>query len=143
DASGATVGVLEGGELVFHSASGVLAEHAGLRFRRDEQQAVDGLLSGRVVRANDLQRTSGPLAAWRGSGARSAVALPVGRGREIVGVLLVVSSRTDELTEPEIDLLRIVAGTLALLSGPGDEGEGDRSDAFRCSPVPLVLLDLE
>ncbi|MGF1470564.1 MAG: PAS domain S-box protein [Rubrobacteraceae bacterium] len=113
-ADGAVIEMIEGEDLVYHTASGKTKEHLGLRL------GMSSSLSGRCVTRKEILRTDNAKQdprvdqdAVRRTGARSLIVVPLFHRQEIVGVLQVFSTRVEAFCNRDVDTLQLMAGLIA------------------------------
>ena len=114
EADGAVVEMIEGEELVYHTASGNAREHVGLRLY------LSSSISGECVRRKEILRSDDTRqdprvnqAAIRQTGARSLIVVPLYHRQEIVGVLKVFSTRAWAFSNRDVDTLQLMTGLIA------------------------------
>lgn len=112
-ATGATIELVDGEEMVYAATSGSVASFAGLRIRRDKS------LSGLCVRKREVmisEDTSADprvdAATCKKVGAASMIVVPLFRLGQVVGVLKVVSTRVHAFTAYDIETLHLLADLL-------------------------------
>ena len=108
------VEMIEGEELVYHTASGEAREYVGLRLN------LSNSISGECVRRKEILRSDDTVqdprvdqAAIRQTGARSLIVVPLYHRQEIVGVLKVFSTETRAFNNRDVDTLQLMAGLIA------------------------------
>jgi len=113
-AEGAVVTLVDGEEMVFRAASGMVTSHLGLRLNAMTS------LSGRCVRENVLFKCDDAKTddrvdreACRKIGLRSMVVVPLRHSGQAIGVLTVVSSRPNAFTAQDVATLELMAGVLS------------------------------
>lgn len=113
-AAGAVVEQLEGEELVFRAASGLVKAHLGHRLR------IDRSLSGRAVRTGEVLRSDNTEVdpyvdrqAARKIGVGSAIVAPLKHQEKVLGALGVVASTPNAFTDLDVYTLQLMAGFVA------------------------------
>lgn len=113
-AAGAVVEELEGEELVFRAASGMIEDHLGHRLR------VDRSLSGRAVRTGEVLRSNNAeldpyvdRQAARQIGVGSLIVAPLKHQERILGALCVVAETPNAFTDLDVYTLQLMAGFVA------------------------------
>jgi len=113
-AEGAVVTLVDGEEMVFRAASGMVTPHLGLRLNAMTS------LSGRCVRENVLFKCDDAETddrvdreACRKIGLRSMVVVPLRHSGQAIGVFTVVSSRPNAFTAQDVATLELMAGVLS------------------------------
>ena len=113
-ASGSVVEVVDGEDLVYRAASGMIRAHVGLRLPRA------GSLSGRCVEFREVMYSPDTdedprvhRAACQAIGARSMIVVPLLQGSRAVGVIKSVSPRPRAFDDIDEHALRLSAGMLA------------------------------
>ena len=114
DADGAVVEMIEGEDLVYHTASGGARDYLGLRLN------LSSSISGECVRRKEILRSDDTetdprvdQAAVRQTGARSLVVVPLYHRQEVVGVLKVFSTEKQAFCNRDVDTLQLMAGLVA------------------------------
>ncbi|HEU5048162.1 MAG TPA: ATP-binding protein [Rickettsiales bacterium] len=114
NAGGGVIEMLEGDEMVYRAASGVVAPYVGMRIK------ALGSLSGLCVRENTTLRCDNTetdervdKAACRKLGVASMVVVPLTREQQAVGVLKVMSSKVMAFNEEHVTILQLMAGVLS------------------------------
>ena len=114
NAGGATVEMIEGEELVYHTASGSARDHVGLRLQ------LSSSISGECVRRKEILRSDDTSqdprvdpSAIQKTGARSLIVVPLYHRQEIVGVLKVFSEKPHDFDDRDVDTLQLMAGLIA------------------------------
>lgn len=110
-ASGAAIVLAEGEELVYRAGSGAVAPNPGVRLKIDGSLPGECFRSGEILRSDDTEteaRTNRE--SVRQTGIRSMIAVPLHRGREVVGVLKVLSTEPNAFEERDVHTLQIMAG---------------------------------
>ncbi|WP_042167673.1 sensor domain-containing diguanylate cyclase [Paenibacillus gorillae] len=120
DADGSTIEMLAGDEMVYAAVSGTLQPHLGIRIKKN------GSLSGLCVTEKEImyspdtqQDDRVDKAATMRVGARSMVCVPLFDSNTAVGVLKVISGRTDAFSSRDIETLQLLS--LALGSELGKQ----------------------
>ena len=117
-ATGATVELVEGNELLFRAASGTATPYIGQRLPLGTSLSGLCVNTGEVlVSANTEADPRVDLALCRTVGAASMVVVPLRRLDTIIGVLKIVSLQTNAFGTHEIDMLRMMAGLLGAALG--------------------------
>jgi len=113
-ATGAALEIIEGDEMVYRAASGAALPHIGVRLK------INSSLSGLCVQRREIlccdDVETDPrvdLAACRQVGVRSMVVVPLYHGRTVIGVLKVLSSKTQAFGYAEIYTLQLMTRLLA------------------------------
>jgi PAS domain S-box-containing protein len=114
DADGAVIELAEGDWMVYRAASGTAATHVG------ERVAIASSLSGQCVREARLLRCDDSETdprvdreACRRVGVRSMIVVPLRHAGQIVGVLKVLSRRSNIFGIEVADMLELISGLLA------------------------------
>jgi diguanylate cyclase (GGDEF)-like protein len=113
-ATGVTLEVVEGDELVYRAGAGSAEEHVGMRV--DSSRGLPGicLRSGETVRCDDAdndERVDPELCELLG--AKSLVCVPLVHEESVVGVLMTVSSDVRGFHEGDVQTLRLLSGLVA------------------------------
>jgi len=112
-ADGSAVELAEGDEMVYRAATGIVAEHVGLRLRIDGRLSGEAYRTGRILRSDDTE--SDPRVdreATRKIGARSMVLVPLRGPEGTAGVLKVLSARARAFAGRDVAVLRILTGLM-------------------------------
>jgi PAS domain S-box-containing protein len=113
-AGGAAIELVEGDELVYRAATGMVAPHVGLR--RNRAASFSGLCvrSDEVLSCDDADNDPRvDREACRRIGLRSMIVVPLHHQRRAVGVLKVCSSEVRAFNEAHREVLQLMAGLLA------------------------------
>ena len=114
NASGATVEMIEGEELVYHTASGSARDHVGLRLQLSSSISGECVERREILRSDDTsQDPRVDQSAIRKTGARSLIVVPLYHRQEIVGVLKVFSGKPHDFDDRDVDTLQLMAGLIA------------------------------
>ena len=112
-ATGVVVELVEGDEMVYRAATGVMEPYLGLRL------PIKGSISGLCVETREAlcsedteKDTRVNLPACQKIGARSLVVAPLFHLRKAVGVLKIVSDKPDNFSPQDIEILKKVAACL-------------------------------
>ena len=126
-AEGAAVELRKGEELVYRAGAGNLERHVGLRL------PLNGSLSGACLLADDAILCPDVLLDGRVRrevvaplGMRSAVYVPVSRAGTTIGVLKLQSGQVGAFAERDVEVARLLAGTVAGGLSQTDEAEARR-----------------
>lgn len=118
EARGAVIELVDGEWMVYRCASGLVAEHVGLRLRRD------GSLSGMCIREMRSLRCEDSETdprvdreACRCVGVRSMICAPLFRDGAPIGVLKVMSDHVDAFDAEDAQTLDLLAGVLGAALG--------------------------
>lgn len=113
-ADGAVVEMLDGKDLVYHTASGKARDHVGLRL------SLLSSISGECVRRREILRSDDTeldprvdQSAIRKTEARSLIVVPLYHQQEIAGVLKVFSTKARSFNSRDVDTLQLMAGLIA------------------------------
>lgn len=135
-ASGATIELVEGDELVYRAAAGVTQTHLGLRIPRASSLAGQAVAQARTLLAGDTERDERVNRnACRRVGARCLLAVPLFRRGEAVGVLKLQAAVPEAFGEREITVAQLFAGVLA--TAFADAAEAEAIKALRASEAEL------
>lgn len=109
-ASGATVELAEGGELVYVCCAGSLASHVGLRLNAGGSFSGLSVTTSQVLCCDDAEHDPRvDLEACRTVGAVSMVCVPLRRPEGAIGVLKVASPRRAAFTDADVTVLERLA----------------------------------
>jgi PAS domain S-box-containing protein len=114
-AEGVGVTMREGGDFHLRGATTTGPARAAARQRADEPSLIgECLRTGRVVRCDDTETDPrANRAASRASGTRSILYMPVHDGREVIGVVAMLSGRPRAFTERDEQSLTLLSGLLS------------------------------
>jgi diguanylate cyclase (GGDEF)-like protein/PAS domain S-box-containing protein len=113
-ADGAVIEILEGEELVYRAASGIVTAYLGLRLKLGKSLSGQCIATGKIMLCDDSETDARvDLAACQRIGLRSMVVVPLFYQTDRVGVLKVVSATPSSFTESDIQTLQLMAGFLA------------------------------
>ncbi|HZY65849.1 MAG TPA: PAS domain S-box protein [Rubrobacteraceae bacterium] len=113
-ADGAVVEMLEGEELLYHTASGKAREHVGLRLNLSSSISGECVRRKEILRSDDTEQDPRvDQAATRQTKARSLVVVPLYHRQAIVGVLKVFSTEPHAFSNRDVDTLQLMAGLAA------------------------------
>ncbi|HOY22733.1 MAG TPA: diguanylate cyclase [Cellvibrio sp.] len=117
-ATGAVVEMVEGDEMVYQAATGILNEHIGLRLK------IGASLSGLCIQSrevlNCIDTENDPrvdIVACRAIGVRAMVVAPLLNAGNPVGVLKIVASEPFTFTDRDLQTLRLMAGLIGAAIG--------------------------
>lgn len=113
-ASGAIIELIEGRELVYHSGSGSLSRHSGIRL--DISASISGMCvrEGEPLYSKDTECDPRvDREACRRTGSRSLIVVPLHHAQETAGVLKVVSADPDAFDDRDVHTLQLMAGLIA------------------------------
>jgi diguanylate cyclase (GGDEF)-like protein len=113
-ATGATLELLDGEELVYRAGAGSAEEHVGMRVSSSLGLPAICLKSGETLRCDDTgadERADRELCELLG--AKSLVCVPLVHEEDVVGVLKAVSSRERGFHEGDVQALRLLSGLVA------------------------------
>jgi signal transduction histidine kinase/DNA-binding response OmpR family regulator len=129
---GAVVELVEGDEMVYRAASGSVAQHVGVRLKR--QGSLSGLCVERreVLLCRDSESDSRvDRAACHRVGVRSMVCAPLFESERAVGALKVMATEANSFTAEDVALLELMAGALGAALGKQVLFEEKRRQAER------------
>ncbi len=113
DADGATIALLDGGDLVTRATSGAAIVYAGQRRSPAGTLAGISIEVGRALVSNDiLADPRVDAAAAARSDSRSTVAVPLNHRGQIVGVLQTLATRPGAFTDGDVQALQLIAGLI-------------------------------
>lgn len=113
-ADGSVIEMVEGDELVYRAASGIVAPYIGLRLKVATSLSGKCIATGEILLCDDSETDARvDRAACQRIGVRSMVVVPLLYQEERVGVLKVVSATPSAFTESDIQTLQLMAGFLA------------------------------
>lgn len=113
-ATGATVEMHEGDDMVYRACTGSLATSLGLRLQAATSLSGLCVRTGEVLYCEDSETDARVnREACRKVGARSMICVPLSHQQKNVGVLKMVSTEANAFTEREVNLLRLIAGLLS------------------------------
>ncbi|MEG4506360.1 diguanylate cyclase [Microcoleus sp. F6_B4] len=113
-ADGSVIEMLEGDELVYRAASGIVSAYIGLRLKAATSLSGKCVATGEILLCDDSETDARvDRAACQRIGVRSMVVVPLLYQEERVGVLKVVSATPSAFTESDIQTLQLMAGFLA------------------------------
>lgn len=121
-ASGATVQLVEGSDLVLSAGSGSAVPHLGLRLRISDSLSGVSFRTGELAVCQDAEtdpRVDRDVC--RRVGARSLAVVPLFHRESPVGVLTLVSRHPNHFREPDTQTLRLMAGFIASAMGHASE----------------------
>ena len=114
NADGATVEMIEGEELIYHTASGSAQDHVGLRLNLSSSISGECVRKREILRSDDTsQDPRVDQSAIRKTGAQSLIVVPLHHRQEIVGVLKVFSEKPHDFDSRDVDTLQLMAGLIA------------------------------
>lgn len=114
NAAGATIEMMEGEELVYHTASGMARGHVGLRLGLSSSISGECVKKGEILLSEDTaQDPRVDRTATQKTGARSLIVVPLYHLQEIVGVLKVFSEKPHDFGSRDVDTLQLMAGLIA------------------------------
>ncbi len=123
-ASGAAIGLLEGGKLIYHAAVGNLSDGPA---NIDESRAIarQCLRTGRILQCNDLLRMESSLELRRIQrlGVRSLLGVPVMHRRVAIGSLEVVSCVVHAFNQEHVRILQLISRLVCFLVNRNREKE--------------------
>jgi signal transduction histidine kinase len=123
-ATGATVELVEGDELVYCAATGSAAPHVGLRLKVGASLVGLCHRTGQLTRCDDSESDDRvDREACRKVGLRSMIVVPLRRAGVGVGVLKVLSTQPAAFGEAEAQTLQLMAGLLGACMGNAAELE--------------------
>ncbi len=112
-ADGAVVGLREETEVVFRAQSGSLVDRPGDRLELACCFAGQAILGREVLHSPDAKNDSRlDLEVLKTPGVGSVICIPLAGHETTIGVLKVISKRTEHFNDREIGLLRLIAGVL-------------------------------
>jgi diguanylate cyclase (GGDEF)-like protein/PAS domain S-box-containing protein len=112
-ADGAVIEILEGEELVYRAASGIVTAYVGLRLKVGKSLSGKCIATGQIMLCDDSETDARvDRAACERIGLRSMVVVPLFYQKDRVGVLKVVSATPSSFTESDIQTLQLMAGFL-------------------------------
>ncbi|MCJ2014752.1 ATP-binding protein [Methylobacterium sp. J-076] len=135
-AEGGVIELRDGATLAYRAAGGTLAAHAGLRVPIAGSLAGHCLTTGKPVICPDVlldPRVKRDLLVQLGL--RSAVCVPILRGRSTIGVLKLQSSRPDAFSGRDLRIATLFAG--AIPAGLAEAGEAEARRGIRASEATL------
>ncbi|MEG4816346.1 diguanylate cyclase domain-containing protein [Microcoleus sp. K5-D4] len=113
-ADGAVIEIVEGDELVYRAASGIVSPYVGLRLKVGTSLSGKCIETGQIMLCEDSETDARVnLAACQSIGLRSMVVVPLFYQDDRVGVLKVLSATPSAFTESDIQTLQLMAGFLA------------------------------
>jgi PAS domain S-box-containing protein len=113
-ATGAAIGMVDGDEIAYRAASGTLASEVGTRLKIAHSLSGWSVQAGETVRCDDLDLDPRvDVEARVRVGARSAIAVPLYREHQVVGVLNVVSPQAYAFDDTDLQTLQLMAGFIA------------------------------
>jgi diguanylate cyclase (GGDEF)-like protein len=118
DAGAAAVEWVEGDDLVYVKAGGILANFVGLRVPQAHSLAGLCVLEQSIQRCDDTEtdeRVNREMC--RRAGIRSMLVVPLLFGGTVVGVLKAASNRTFAFNDEQVQALQLAAGIIAALVG--------------------------
>src|SRR6185437_11247350 len=114
DASGAAIGILEKGELVYRAGTGSAAMDAETRVSPAASLSADCLSDGSAVNYPDADVNSSPRAQlFREREVRSFIAVPVYHAGQVAGVLELRFTRINAFREADLRTAELMAGLLS------------------------------
>lgn len=126
-AHGAVLELLEGDEMVYKAATGMITAHIGLRLKLAHSLSGLCILSGQVLSCNDTE--SDPRVdreACRKTNVRSMVVAPLIHAGKPVGALKIMSERADAFSERDIQTLQLMAGLIGAAIGHQADFDANR-----------------
>ena len=123
---------IEGEDLVYRSAVGTLAPHAGLRVPIKTSLSGHCVMHATAIRCADATKEprSNP-DALAILGLKSCIVVPVSRDGSVIGVLLLQSAAADVFSDRDLQLAQLFAGTIS--GGLAAAGEAEARRAVRAS----------
>ncbi|MDN5697049.1 MAG: PAS domain S-box protein [Rubrobacter sp.] len=113
-ADGAAVELVEGDELVYRAASGMLASHLGMRLKIDASISGLSIRTGQLLRSDDTEADERvDREVCKKIGARSMIVVPLDHDRATVGVLKVSSAQPGAFGEEEVYTLQLMTALIA------------------------------
>ncbi|MEG4801694.1 diguanylate cyclase [Microcoleus sp. ARI1-B5] len=113
-ADGAVIEILEGDEMVYRAASGIVSAYIGLRLKVGTSLSGKCIATGQIMVCEDSETDARVnRAACERIGLRSMVVVPLFYQDDRVGVLKVLSATPSAFTESDIQTLQLMAGFLA------------------------------
>jgi PAS domain S-box-containing protein len=148
-AEGAALAAVEGDEMVYQAASGVLANTSGVRIKRDG--SLSGLgAAGSVLYCADTEADSRvDLETCRILGVRSMIVAPLRVDTEIIGVLKVISRKPNGFSENDVSNISLLVETMSgiihrrQIEDQLNESEKQYRLLFQNNPHPMMAYDLE
>jgi putative methionine-R-sulfoxide reductase with GAF domain len=117
-ASGAVVELVEGDVMVYRCATGVVAPHVGVRLERNGSLSGLCVASAEVLRCNDVESDQRvDKEACRRIGVGSMICAPLFQMGQAVGVLKVVSGKSNGFSDEDVQSLTLLSGMLGASLG--------------------------
>lgn len=129
NAVGAVVELVDGEDMVYKAATGILAKTVGLRLKLASSLSGLSVKSGEVLYCKDSEIDERvDRAACRRLNIRSMICVPLVHNKINIGVLKVVATETSKFSDREISILRVVTGLLsAYMSQAIEENEKQKA----------------
>ncbi len=113
-ASGAAIGIIEKGELVYRAANGIAAADAGTRVAPASSLSADSLSQGSAVSYPDASAIAQPRAElFREREVKSFIAVPVYHAGQVAGVLELRFAKANSFREADLRTAELMAGLLS------------------------------
>ena len=141
-AEGCVVEIIDGDSLVYRAATGVSANHLGLRLPLHGSFSGITAQQNKVLRCDDSEEDPRVnIEACRKQGIRSMMGAPLRREERVIGVLKAYSSRPHAFTDEQVGLLELLAGFLGTAMGQAAEFEAKQQaiQSLRESEAKLIL----
>ncbi len=141
-ATGATVEMHEGDEMVYRACTGTLSNSLGVRLKVDSSLSGLSVQSGALLYCEDSEideRVNRE--ACRRVGARSMICVPLNYLQKNVGVLKVVSSVAHAFSDREISLLRLIAGVLSSSIAQGTSRQSLQESELKFRTLTETAVD--
>jgi diguanylate cyclase (GGDEF)-like protein/PAS domain S-box-containing protein len=149
-ADGSTVLMRDGDDLVHVAATGFISEHAGKRLDIATTFSGEIYRSRRAGICNDTSELASPLARRRGI--RALISVPLRHGDAVVGLISVVSQRTNAFTQQDLETLELLSVVLSAAISHAGELDARRAQVealtrfrtvFDGASIGIVRVDRE
>jgi PAS domain S-box-containing protein len=146
--TGAIIEMLEGDDMVYRAAAGSAAAHAGLRLPRHGSLAGLAVQEGRSLICDEAETDARvDREVCRRMGVRSLVVAPLRDGRDIIGVLKVLSDRPRAFGPRDLNNLQILVESLGTViqrqraAATLQESEAQYRLLFASNPHPMWVFE--
>lgn len=127
-AGGAVIELVDGDEMVYHTATGSAASSVGLRLSRDTSLSGLCMRTGEILCYDDADTDPRvDRAACRPVGARSMIVVPLRTEAHIAGALKVLSPEAHTFDEHDVDTLQLMAGEITAAMRTASEFEAKQA----------------
>ena len=140
-ADGVAVALAEGNAIVCRASAGSIAPDAGIRLDPNSGFSGECLVSGRIVRCDDVDTDSRvDLPACRRLGVRSLLAVPLSAKQSVIGLLEAFSNEPYGFNDSDVRSLNLLAELILSALRPEEE---DRLTEISQRVVSQVVVEVE